>query len=252
MGSREEEKKQWELRQGAIVARAINEAEGADYEATFAMREPADVELKSAGGRFPTRGAQVVSIPLDFRSRDDKHTVRRLETLLEEALIERGMRHVLVGVIPSGAVEMHGASRLMVGRLADFIEREGRDRDAFYGYNEIYGHDHELGEMFHNINISHHPDLIDGVEIEIPRGGAVPLDGRWIEEGIRKKLLKYGGEAAVNDLALIIGVAGFVDDRQIAAFRRAFSESELPFAEIWINTQYHGTSCLKGRTAVVR
>jgi hypothetical protein len=252
MGNGEAEKKQWEVQQGALVARAINEAEGADYFANLATREPADVVLKSSSGKYPDREAQVVSIPLDFRSRDDKHTIRRLETSLEQILLDRGMRHVLVGVIPSGEAEMRGVPRHLVDRLADLIEREGRDRNVSFGYVEIYNRDHELAEMFHNINISHHPDVIKEVEIDIPKGGAVPRDGRWIEEGIRKKLMKYGGEAAVKDLALIIGVAGFVDDGQVTSFMRAFSESELPFAEIWINTQFHGTSCLKNRIALVR
>jgi hypothetical protein len=251
MNSREIEKKQWEVRQGALVARAINEDEGTDYDVSPAAREPADVVLKSICGKYPTREAQVVSIPLDYRSRDDKHTLRHLETSLEQILLARGMRHILVGVIPSGAVEMYGVPRHIVERLADLIEHEGRNCDVSLNYYEIYDRDHELGEMFHIINISHHPDVIRDVEIDIPRGGAVPRDGRWIEEGIRKKLVKYGGEDAVRNLALIIGVAGFVDDRQIAAFRTTFAESELPFAEIWINTQFHGTSCLKNRTAFV-
>ena len=69
------------------------------------------------------------------------------------------------------------------------------------------------------------------------------------EEGIQKKVAKYGGEEAVRDLMLIIGVAGFVDDEQVNAFHQAFAEAQLPFAEIWINTPFHGTICLKKRAS---
>lgn len=44
---------------------------------------------------------------------------------------------------------------------------------------------------------------------------------------------------------LIIGVAGFVDDEQVNGFRAAFTEAELPFAESWLNTPFHGTICLR-------
>jgi len=50
-----------------------------------------------------------------------------------------------------------------------------------------------------------------------------------------------GGEEVVRGITLIIGAAGFVDDEQVAAFQRAFCEAELPFAEIYINTPFHGT-----------
>ncbi len=251
MNSREMKKKQWEVWQGALVARAINQAEGTDYEASPATQEPADVVLKSISGKYPDIEAQVVSIPLDFRSRNDKHTLIQLETYLRQILLDRGMHHMFIGVIPSGEVEMHGVPRHIIDRLADLIEREGRNREVYLSNDDIYDCDHELGEMFHSINISHHPDVIKDVKIDIPQGCAVPPDGWWIEEGIRKKFVKYGGYDAVKNLALIIGVAGIVDDRQIAAFRTTFAESELPFAEIWINTQFHGTSCLKNRIEFV-
>jgi hypothetical protein len=104
-----------------------------------------------------------------------------------------------------------------------------------------------LAELLHSVLVSYDPEIIKDVSVDIPAGGAVPLDGRWIEAGIQKKVAKYGGDGAVRDLALIIGVAGFVDDEQVNAFQRAFVEAQLPFAEIWINTPFHGTICLKRR-----
>jgi hypothetical protein len=103
-------------------------------------------------------------------------------------------------------------------------------------------------DFFHNVVISER-GLVPNTRVEIPAGGALPPDGRWIEDGIRHKLRRYGGEGAVRGIALIIGVAGFVDDEQVAAFQRAFCEADLPFAEIYINTPFHGTICLKAREA---
>jgi hypothetical protein len=79
MGDREAQKKAWELEQGALVARHLNASQGADYEARVADAEPADVALISPTGRYAAKTAQVVSIPLDFRSRDDKQTVSRMQ-----------------------------------------------------------------------------------------------------------------------------------------------------------------------------
>ncbi|QHS52890.1 hypothetical protein [Edaphobacter sp. 12200R-103] len=74
------QKKLWEVHQGKLVAKSLNEAEGSDYEAHPSEREPADVVLKSSSDKFPDREAQIVSIPLDFRYRDDKNTVQKLKS----------------------------------------------------------------------------------------------------------------------------------------------------------------------------
>jgi|SRR5271156_3866705 len=242
-----EDKKQWELRQGFLVAKILNETEGSDYEAEPAKQEPADVILKSSSGEYPDREAQIVSIPLDFRSRDDKGTIEKLRTSLRDFLMVRGLRHLLVGIIPSNRTEMGGMPKHLVEKLAEIIERAGSKVDVHLKYEDLEQYDHEVSDMVHFVNVSHHPEIIEDIEIDIPAGGAVPIDGQWIEEGIRKKLVKYGGEDAVKSLGLIIGVAGFVDDKQVNAFKTTFSEANLPFAEIWINTEFHGTHCLKKR-----
>lgn len=247
MGDREAAKKAWEIEQGSCVARELNNAEGSDYEAEASKHEPADVVLASPSRKFQPRDAQVVSIPLDFRSRDDKQTVKHVETRLRNLLTARNVRHLLVGLVMSGDAEMHGVKPALLEQLADLIANERREQNVTLRYDNIYERAPELAEMFHNIFISHHPDVIEEVSIDIPAGSAVPADGRWIEEGIRKKVERYGGENAVKDLMLIVGVAGFVDDEQVAAFRKAFTEADLPFAEIWINTPFHGTICLKQR-----
>lgn len=248
MCNREAAKKAWELEQCQRVAQTLNETDSTDYEAQSSNTEPADAVLTSKTGKFPPRAAQVVSIPLDFRSRDDKHTVEKLRNSLAELLRGKGLKHLLVGVIPSGGAEMHGVKQPIVEQIAEIIAKEAGDRDLTLGYAEIYERSPELAELIHNILVSHH-DVIPDVEIDIPAGSAVPSDGQWIEEGLWKKLKKYGSEKAVADLMLVIGVAGFVDEQQIEAFQRANPPEKLPFAEVWIVTPFHGVVCLKRREA---
>ncbi len=241
-------KKNWELEQCRRVAEAINDAEGTDYEAQPSDAEPADTVLASKSKKFSQRPAQVVSIPLDFRSRDDKGTVEKLKGTLAELLRGKGMEHLLIGVIPSGDAEMYGVKQSLVEQLAEIVAKEACDRDLVLGYDEIYERSPELAEAIHNLFVSHH-DVIPEIEIDIPAGSAVPGDGQWIEEGIWKKLKKYGNAKAVESLMLVIGVAGFVDDQQIEAFQRANPPDTLPFAEVWIVTPFHGVVCLKHREA---
>jgi|HubBroStandDraft_6_1064221.scaffolds.fasta_scaffold847377_1 hypothetical protein len=72
MASYEEEKRNWELEQGRLVAE-MNKDEGSDYEAHPSDQERADAVLRSKSNARPELSVQVVSIPLDFRHRDDKH-----------------------------------------------------------------------------------------------------------------------------------------------------------------------------------
>jgi hypothetical protein len=50
----------------------------------------------------------VVSILSEFRHRDDKHTVEKINAALFEKLVAAGIRHCVVGIILSGEAEMHG------------------------------------------------------------------------------------------------------------------------------------------------
>ena len=59
------------------------------------------------------------------------------------------------------------------------------------------------------------------------------------------KVEKYGGAEAVKGLVLVIGVAGFVDEDQVAAFLGENPTDALPFLQIWIVTPFHGVICLK-------
>jgi hypothetical protein len=242
--NREAEKRAFEVEQGRLVAEHLNRTQGTDYVARAASTEPADVTLASTSGRVPVRDAQVVSIPLDFRNRDDKQTVSGIRTRLSLLMRARGIQEIYVGLILSGEAEMHGMTQPRIEQLTDLIVQNRRTVDVTLKYDEIYDAVPELAELVHIIVIGR-PGLVCGVEVDIPAGGPVPPDGRWIREGIQHKLTRYGGEEAVRDLTLIIGVAGFVDHEQVAAFQDAFRAANLPFAEIYINTPFHGTTCLK-------
>ena len=241
---REAQKMAWEVEQGRLVAEYLNGAQGTDYEARATDAEPADVIIVSPTGRFPVRDAQVVSIPLEFCSRDDKQTVARVKARLELLMKARGIEEIYVGLTLSGEAEMRGMTRPRIEQLADLVVQKRGDQDVTLRYDEIYEALPELAELVHAIVISR-PGLFRGIQVDIPAGGAVPPDGRWIREGIQHKLARYGGYEAVQNLVLIIGVAAFVDDEQVAAFQAAFCEANLPFAEIYINTPFHGTICLK-------
>lgn len=244
MADYDEEKKMWELEQCQLVAAEMNSLHGTDYEAFPSKVEPADVDLKSKSGIQPSLPVQVVSIPLDFRYRDDKHTVEKIEEALSRSLPARGLRQCSVGLILSGEAEMHGIKHEALELLTEIILKEAAAGNRTLRYEDILEQSPELSELVHNIIISHHEE-IQNVEVVIPAGGALPPDGRWIKEGILKKVKRYGGEEAVKGLVLIIGVAGFVDDEQVQAFQAADPAETLPFSQIWIVTPFHGVVCLK-------
>jgi hypothetical protein len=244
MANHDEEKKKRELGQCQLVASEMNRLRGTDYVAHPADAEPADVILKSKSEAHPPLSVQVVSIPLDFRHRDDKHSVEKIREVLANSLPARGLRHCSVGLILSGEAEMHGIKHGMLETLIEIILREAVTGDRTLTYEDILERSPELSELVHDIIISHHEEM-PCVEIDIPAGSALPPDGRWIKEGILKKMQKYGGAAAVKGLVLVIGVAGFVDDEQVQAFQAAHPAETLPFAQIWIVTTFHGVVCLK-------
>lgn len=248
MTNYEAAKKNWELAHCQLAATEMNRQQGTDYEPQPPDAEPADVSLKSKSGKYPTLPVQVVSIPLDFRHRDDKHSVEKIKKTLNELLTAGGLVHCLVGIILSGEAEIHGIKNSMIDVLADFILREARTGDRELKYEEICGQSEELSALVHNIFISHHEE-IPGIEIDIPAGSALPPDGRWIAEGIFKKAERYGGMDAVKGLTLVMGAAGFVDDEQIHAFQAAHRPDTLPFSQIWIVTPFHGVACLKPPSA---
>lgn len=249
MAKIDEEKKEWELAQCRLVAAEVNKARKTDYKPQPSTKEPADAVLVSALDKHPPLPVQVVSIPLDFRHRDDKHSVAKIQKTLDALLSKHGLKHCMVGLILSGEAEMRGIKHSLVEELAEIILVEAAKGDAVtLRYEDILDLSPELAELIHDILISHH-DEIPGLEIDIPAGSALPPDGRWIEEGILKKVKKYGGAEAVKDLMLVIGVAGFVDDEQVDAFQNSHRAEMLPFSEIWIVTPFHGVICLKPRKA---
>jgi len=245
MPSYEQKKKEWELEQGHLVATEMNKLDESDYEVHPSDREPADLILHSKSEGRPDLPVQVVSIPVDFRHRDDKDTVEKIREYLIEKLVAAGVKHCIVGVILSGEAEMHGINSATMGALAELLlEATSTGKNQTLDYGEIYQRSPEIAEQVHTVLISHH-ECVPSVEIDMPAGSALPPDGRWISEGILKKAAKYGGEKAVKDLVLLIGVKGFVDDEQIHAFQAANPAESLPFAQVWIVTPFHGVVRLK-------
>jgi hypothetical protein len=250
VANHEDEKKKWEMEQCRLVAEEMNRLEGSDFEAFPSCAEPADIILRSKSERHSPLQIQVVSIPLDFRHRDDKDSVAKIKASVAEALLAKGTEHCVVGLILSGQAMMHSMKRSTLEILSDVVlEAVATRRNQTLQYDEIYKRSSELAEFVHSVLISYH-EVIPGVEIDIPAGSALPPDGRWIQEGILKKAAKYGGANAVEGLALVIGVAGFVDDEQIRAFQAAYQPKDLPFSQIWIVTPFHGVVCLKSKNAI--
>ena len=239
------EKKRWELEQCQLVAKEMHNLLGTDYEAEPGDAEPADVTLRSKSGAFPSLQVQVVSIPLDFRHRDDKHSVQKIREVLAKDVPARGLTHCSVGLVLSGEAAMRGIKHDELETLINIILSEARPGNLTLRYEDILERSEELAKSVHNIVIWI-DESIPNIEIDIPEGGALPPDGRWIIEGILKKVDKYGGANAVKELVLVIGVAGFVDDEQVQAFREAYLPDALPFAQIWIVTPFDGVICLKG------
>jgi hypothetical protein len=244
MANHEEQKKNWEREQGQLVAAEINKSKGTDYDAHPPDAEPADVTLKSKSGTHPPLAVQVVSIPLDFRHRDDKHSVETIGEALKRLLEELGFNHCAVGLILSGEAEMRGIKHTELELLTEIVLTEAANGNRTLKYEDIFERSPKLSELVHDIIISHHEEL-QNADVNIPAGGALPPDGRWIKEGILKKVERYGGAKAVKNLVLVIGVAGFVDDEQVQAFQADNPAGTLPFAQIWIVTPFHGVVCLK-------
>ncbi len=244
MTNHDAEKKKWELEQCQLVAAEMNKSQGTDYDARPSDAEPADVILKSKSEAHPPLPVQVVSIPLDFRHRDDKHSVEKIREALKRSLEEHGFNHCSVGLILSGEAEMHGIKHAELELLTETVLKEAANGNRTLKYEDILELSPKLSELVHDIIISHHEEL-QNADVDIPSGSAVPPDGRWIREGILKKVDKYGGAEAVKDLVLVIGVAGFVDDEQIQAFQTDHPSETLPFSQIWIVTTFHGVVCLK-------
>src|SRR5260370_27075798 len=97
---------------------------GPDYDAYPSNAEPADAVLKSKSGAYPSLPVQVVSIPLDFRHRDDKHSVNKIIEVLTKSLPTRGLRHCSVALILSGEAEMHGIEHDALEILTEIVLRE--------------------------------------------------------------------------------------------------------------------------------
>jgi len=81
---------------------------------------------------------------------------------------------------------MHGIPVPQIEQLAGVIAHEVGKHPVVHRYNDLLEHSPELGDFFHSVVISER-GLVPHTRVEIPAGGALPLDGRRIEDGIRHK-----------------------------------------------------------------
>jgi len=151
MTNHEKEKKKWEQEQGQLVAAEINKSKGTDYDAHPPDAEPADVTLKSKSWAHPPLPVQVVSIPLDFRHRDDKHSVEKVREALKRSLEEHSFNHCCVGLILSGEAEMHGIKHIELQLLTEIVLKEAANGNRTLKYEDIFERSPELSELVHDI-----------------------------------------------------------------------------------------------------
>jgi hypothetical protein len=244
----EAEKKKWETAQCQAVANQINMERGADYEARCSGIEFPDGILKSASGRYPDLPVEVVSVPIDPMERDEKDSDRKIMQTLTQSLSSKGVEHYRVDLGLTAEARAHGANKAVVEQLADLLvevtSNEVISTNRRVTFREICKFSAQLAKYFNDVFLFHQRS-IRGVQVDLAEGRRLPSDGRWIEEGIRRKEEKYGRQN-IENVMLVIDFAAFVDQEQISSFRAANPAASLPFSELWIVTYYdHGVFRLK-------
>lgn len=250
-------KRNWETCQCRPVAEEINKLRGTDYEPVnykdvYPGEDFPDVLLRSTSGSYPELNVEVTSIPGDFLERDDKDSDRKIMQTLTESLSCKGVEHYHINVGLSREARAHGVRTALLTRLAELLFQAvcngSGATNMRVSFGEIVRYSPELAEYVTDALLSRHQS-IPGVTVDLGEAQILASDGRWIEEGIRKKLERYHDPRMVENVMLVLGVAAFVDIEQIIAFRAANPEESLPFSEIWIVTYYdRGVFCLKSST----
>jgi hypothetical protein len=244
-------KKKWEIDQCQAVADEINRMRGTDYSASCSGREFPDAILTSASRKYAELQVEATSIPEDFLERDDNDNQLRVEETLEALLSDKGVQHVQIYLGLTRGARAHGINNSLIERLAEILS-EGVSGQASatwtrVGLGEIHRRSPDLAKCLTDVCLSRH-EWSRGVQVDVATGQFLPSDGRWIEEGIKRKLERYGPET-VKQVMLVLGVAAFVDIEQIARFREANPPGSLGFSEIWLVTYYdRGVFCLKSRS----
>ncbi len=243
------DKRAVELALSAAVAKIINETEGTDYRPEVVEAEDSieDVILRSATGTYRDRGVQVVTIPVgDVTVRSDSDHRQRLMRELQTRLAGADLGPSWINVVLSDAGTRYGVNHAMIERLVQLIVQMARTGKAEIRETELFQYDPELAERLVAVAVTPVPQL-SGIRVGIPMATYVPRDGRWIRDGIDKKLKDYGGPLHLKELTLIIGDFGVVDREQIDAFRRDNPPDTLPFDEIWLVSRIEGVDLLKRR-----
>jgi hypothetical protein len=226
----------------------LNSEEGTDYEVFPSNEEPADVRFVSPSGQFPDRMVQVVTIPHDYEVRADNRNVERLKRDLEQALEDRNVQYLTVGLTLLGETPKRGVPKEQVDNLADLIsaahEEDSPEPIRQFGWAHLLARDPALTGYVATV-VLFEDETNQRATVDTPGVATqLPDDGSWIEDGMQLKLKKYGGKEAVKDLTLVIGVEALVDRQQVDAYLQTHTTEEIPFHEVWINS-VEGTIRLK-------
>jgi hypothetical protein len=232
------------------LATELNRRDGTDYRAEASDREPADVRLVSESGNFPHRLVQVVSIPLHTSRefRDDNHNIESLRERLMEGLRTTSLKQLYVNISLTCWGEAHGLDKGRENALRQTIIDQCESVSEALRIHHTHRFPEQLAGHVECVCLCYVP-AIKTVDVGINHGGGLlPEDGRWIEEGIKLKTSKYGGQKAVKDLILVIDASAFVDPEQVTNFLQTHFPSTLPFAEVWLVSPWGYVVSLKRAT----
>jgi hypothetical protein len=215
----------------AIVAGALNEATGADYEAVPSKTDPPDTLLVSRSGEHPTRQVEVVSIACDPAIRTDNHNRARFERILRETLIGLGLNGYRISAHWSDTAVQRGTKKELIAALAEVIVRLAPPTGSMcIDGCKLYGLSPQLSEVVNFVSIFRLP--YERLEVHGSQSWWAPRDGIWIETAVNKKLAHYGGNC--SGLTLIVDGLSHLDAEQIEAFRGVYRTSSTSFDSLWV------------------
>ena len=157
------------------VAAEINRRNGTDFAVQKGQNEPADVIFVSRSRKWPSRDAQVVSVPRDIHHRDDNQNLERIRRVLEDALNERRVHGVFVGVLPDANAVEHRVNGALIDQIADLILARADGAGFRITYEELLETAPEVADYFHQIIVRKlSNEELSIVEVPGPRRGVTP------------------------------------------------------------------------------
>jgi hypothetical protein len=215
----------------AIVASALNEAMGADYEVVSSKTDPPDALLVSHSGKHHTRQVEVVSIACDPTIRTDNHNRARFERILRETLSGLGLNGYRVNAHWSEMAVQRGTKMELITALAEVIVRLAPPTGSrCIDGCELYDLSPQLSEAVSFVTIFRLP--YERMEVHGSLSWWAPRDGIWIETAVNNKFKHYGGNC--SGLTLIVDGLSHLDAEQIDAFRGVYHEKSARFQDLWV------------------